>query len=247
MADPQSMTAQLSDRPTSIGTFFKSKSPTLAEALGASPLDFLVVDRQHTSVDLETVESIVRAADAGGLRVMVRLATTEFDFVNCFLDAGAHALMIPQVESPAAVRNVLAETQYEDDRSLSMGTRAGEFGARDREAYFEWVREELGIVPQIETEAGLETVDAIADAERVTALMIGPTDLSLSLGVSKTDPELDAAIDRIVEAARAADVGVGTFATAAADVRAYREEMDFVIYGSDAGLIGSAVEGALDG
>jgi len=246
MDEHQSMHAHLSDRPASVGTFFKSKSPSLAESLGTSPLDFLVVDRQHTSVGLETVEAIVRAADAGGLRVMVRMATTEFDFVNCFLDAGASAVMIPQVESADAVRDVLDEARYDEGRSLSMGTRAGGFGGRDRSEYFDWVHEELGIVPQIETASALENVDEIADTDGVSALMIGPTDLSLSLGVSKDDDELAEAVDRVVEAARSADCGVGLFVTSSESLQTYREKMNFVVYSSDAGLVESALERATE-
>lgn len=240
------MDAHLADRPASIGTFLGSKSPSLAESLGASALDFLVVDRQHASVDLETVEAIVRAADAGGLPVMVRMATTEFDFVNCILDAGTSALMIPQVESADDVRDVLDAARYDEGRSFSMGTRAGGFGTRDRSEYVEWVHEELGIVPQIETASALENVDEIAETAGVTALMIGPTDLSRSLGVSQDDDEFRTAIDRIVEAARSAECGVGTFVTSVEGLRTYREEMNFVVYGSDAVLIESALERATE-
>lgn len=246
MNERQSMDVQLTERPSSIGTFFKSKSPSLAESLGTSPLDFLVVDRQHTSADLETVEEIVRAADVVDLPVVVRMATTEFDFVNSILDAGARALMVPQVEEPDSVRTVVEAARYDEKRSLSMGTRAGGFGARDREEYFEWTHQRLGIVPQIESESAVERAGEIAEVSGVTALMIGPTDLSLSFGVPKGDGELRDAIDRVVEAARGADCGVGIFASSIEELRAYRAEMDFVVYSSDAGLVGSAVEHALD-
>lgn len=246
MNDRTPLGIQLTERPASIGTFFKSKSPSLAEALGTSDLDFLLVDRQHTSVDLETVETLTRAASVNDLPVMVRMATTGFDFVNCLLDAGAEALMIPQVDDPETVRDVVAETQYDEERSLSMGTRAGNFGTRDREAYFEWVREDLGIVPQVETGAAVEAASELAAIPSVSALMIGPTDLSLSLGVSKDDPELAQAIDRVIDAARAADCGVGTFATSPAELARYRDEMDFVIYSSDAGMLTSAIADAVN-
>ena len=246
MNERESMDVQLTERPSSVGTFFKSKSPSLAESLGTSPLDFLVVDRQHTSVGLETVEAIVRAADVGDLPVVVRMATTEFDFVNSILDAGARALMIPQVEEPDTVRTVVEAARYDGTRSLSMGTRAGGFGARDREEYFEWTHQRLGIVPQIESESAVERAGEIAEIAGVTALMIGPTDLSLSLGAPKGDAELRAAIDRVVESARRADCGVGIFASSLEELREYREVMDFVVYSSDAGLIESAIERAVE-
>jgi len=242
MNDRPPQTAQLTEGPTSVGTFFKSKSPALAESLCGSSLDFIVVDRQHTSVDLETVESVARAADLGGLLVVARMATTNFDFVNCLLDAGAHALMIPQTETPDDIRDVVEETQYDERRSLSMGTRSGRFGTRDREEYFEWVRERLAIIPQIETATAVERADELASVESVSALMVGPTDLAHSLGVSKDDEEFRQAVHRVIDAAREAECGVGTFAASPEEYRAWQETMDFVIYSSDAGLISLALE-----
>jgi 4-hydroxy-2-oxoheptanedioate aldolase len=240
------MAAQLTERPASIGTFFKSGSPSLAESLGTSSLDFLLVDRQHTAVDLETVEAIARAAALHGLPVVVRLATAESEFVNNVLDAGARALVIPQVEDVDAVRAVREAARYDGTRSLSTGTRAGDFGARDREEYVEWVNEELGIVPLIESAAAVERAPELAGTEGVAALMIGPTDLSLSLGVSKDDERLRAAVDSVVAAARDAGCGVGIYAESPEELAAYREEMSFVVYGSDTGLVASAIDRAVD-
>jgi len=246
MPDREPMVEQLTDGPASIGTFFKSKSPSLAESLGNSPLDFLLVDRQHTAVGIETVESINRAAAHSGLPVMVRLATTDFDFVNTILDTGTRSLMIPQVEDPETVREVLDAARYDGSRSLSMGTRAGAYGARDREEYFDWVYNGLGIVPQIESGRAVDAADELADLSGVTALMIGATDLALSLGVSKDDEELQTAVDRVVDACWAADCGVGIFASSPAELARYRERMNYVVYSSNAGLLTAALERSID-
>jgi 2-keto-3-deoxy-L-rhamnonate aldolase RhmA len=243
MTDRPPLPEQLSERPTSIGTFFNSKSPPLAESLGHSALDFLLLDRQHTSLGVETVEAIVRAADLNGLPVVVRLATAGFDFVNTVLDAGAAGVIIPQAEDPGTVREVVEATRYGGTRSLALGSRANDFGSGDREEYVEWVNERLGVVAQVETEPAVGRAGELAGIDGVTALMLGPTDLSMSMGVPRHGDELRAAVDRVREAARGEGCGVGIFAGSAEELAIYRGEMDFVVYRSDAGILGSAFDG----
>lgn len=230
---------ELTTAPVSVGTFFKSGSTQMAETLGHTPLAFLLADQQHGSASHETLEEITRAADLNKLPVMVRLPGTSADPVNTVLDVGAAGVMIPQVEDVETVKRVTAEIRYDQNRSFAMSTRAGRFSSLNIDEYIEYVHEEVVVVPQIETEAGLDSVEKIAAFDSVTALMIGPADLSLSLDVSKESDKFAAAVDRIVGAANEAGCGVGIYVKTTAEIEAYEDQMTYLVYKSDISMAAS--------
>lgn len=232
---------------TAMGTNLKSVSPVMAEALGYAPIDFLLVDRQHGSPAMETLEEVVRAADLQDVPVIVRTPRDDASLVTFLLDVGVRGIMVPQIEDPATVREISSHMRYEDGRSLGSYTRAARFGNVPKERYAEYVNEDLALLPMIETAAGLEAVDEIAAADEVTALAIGPGDLAWSLGVPYDSEAHREAIDRIFERAAANDCQVGLFAPAVSHVERYRGRAAFLIHGSDVSVTTGHFEGLAGG
>lgn len=246
MDPPPSAFEALTTTPPAVGTFLKTGSATMVEALGTTALDCLLVDRQHALADFETVEAAARAADLHGVPLLARLGGTGPGEVNSLLDAGVSGLIIPQVDGPEAVAAVADAARYSGSRSFAGSTRAGRFGTVDPAAYRAYVEEELAFLPQIETEAGLEAVEAIAASPATTGLMIGPADLSLSIGVERGDEAFEAAVDRIFAAALDHDVGVGTFVSEPAALERYADRgATFLFYGSDVDLAIAQLDGVL--
>lgn len=241
-----SLTDTLTTTPASVGTFFMSCAPRLAEAMGETSVSFLLADQQHGPMSHDTLENVLRAADLNELPVLVRLPRTSADAVNTVLDAGAAGVVVPQLERTETLRRIRDEARYDADRSFALSTRAARFGNVDPESYTESVHEDIAIVPQIETEAGVASVEEIASFDDVTALMIGPSDLSVSLGVSKESEEFAAAIDRIVDAAHEGGCGVGIWVDSPAEIAAYEDRMTFLVYSSDIGMIQSHLSEILD-
>lgn len=234
-----SLATQLNSGTPTFGTFFKSHSPVVAENLGQTPLDFLVVDRQHASPDLETIESIIRAADLHELEVMVRVPRSQHELINNVLDMGAQAIMVPQVHSPDDLYTIIDQMDYTAERSFAMSTRAGTFGSKDRESYLEWCDQHIALVPQIESEGGLENVESIAALNEVTAVMIGPGDLGISLGVEPGSPELLEAIDSIYGRVEDLDCGIGTYLSGPPDEQGNIDRSTFMVLNSDIGSMSS--------
>lgn len=220
-----------------VGTFFKSGSPAVAEVLGRTELDFLLIDRQHASPDLETIESLVRAADLTDLPVFVRLPDGNLDLVTNLLDAGVTGIVVPQVESAAGIRAVVEATRFSGTRSYAGSTRAGGFGSREYGEYVEWVENELVVVAMIETEPGLAAASEIAAEDGVSALMAGPADLALSLDVERGAPEHRDAIQQVRTTAADAGIGFGQYVGSASDLDEAGEESSFLLYSSDTGML----------
>lgn len=241
MVSNESLANQLTDSPASLGTFLKSGSPNVAEALGQSELEFLVIDRQHAAMNVETIENVLRAADVTGKPTIVRIPEGRLDLVNTVLDAGANGLMIPQVETVERISRVNERARYSGDRSLSLGTRAGDFGYADRSEY-ETSVQRLTILPQIETQGGTDVVEEIVDLEFVNSVMIGPGDLSRSLGLASKDNRLYERIDEIIEMVHAAGCGAGIWVSSKQDLNRYRNRVEYVVYRTDLSILTGQVD-----
>lgn len=228
----------------SVGTFVASGSPRLVEALGTTPLAFLVLDRQHAAPSLDRVEAMLRAADLAGLAAVVRLSGHDPGHVGHYLDAGAAGLVVPGVERPAHVRRILERARYDRRRSLALGTRAGGFGARSRADHVARA-DAVAVVPQVETAAGVAAVDRILAVEGVDALLVGPGDLAFSLGVAPGVDAVETAVDRTLRAAREAGAGAGLWVPSADRLERQRGRASFATWGSDLGVLAGAFDDGL--
>lgn len=237
MALPRSLARDLAGDELTVGTMLKSTSATMAEALGYTDVDFLFVDRQHGSPVLEKLEHVVRAADLNDLPVAVRVPRDDPSMITYLLDAGVRGVLLPQVESAEVVEEASTHVRYADGRSLGTTTRAARFGAIAKDDYVDYVDDALALCPMVETERGLENVDAIARSPGTTGLVIGPGDLSFSLGTEFGSPGFREAVDSILEAGARHDCPVGMFVMDEDELDRYAERLSFTIYGKDVRIV----------
>lgn len=190
-----------------LGTWTQIASEECVDMLGAAGLDFTIVDMEHGAFGIETAERLFRGCDANGLAPLVRIARAEPFLVGQALDAGAAATVVPGVASAAEAEAMVAAGRYapEGTRGACPCIRAGDHFIRDWRGYVERQRAGTGIIPLVETRAGLDAIEAICAVPGLLALMIGPFDLSVSLGLAGDyrAPEVQAGLDRMIAAARA--------------------------------------------
>jgi len=194
-------TAVLS-RQTVIGTWLMSGSASVAEALGSSGLDFVVVDMEHTPIDVPQTIDILRALAGTRAQAVTRIPWNDPVMVKRVLDAGAQSLMFPQVQTVEEARMAVAATRYPPQgmRGVAGVHRASRYGAVNN--YLSRAEESLCVIVQLETPSALRELQAIAEVPGVDSLFIGPADLSAALGHLGDigHPEVQ---DRLREAAEA--------------------------------------------
>jgi 2-keto-3-deoxy-L-rhamnonate aldolase RhmA len=245
-----SLKRQLADGTHTVGTWLSIGHPSVAEVSASLGFDFLLVDTEHTTMSLETVENMVRAADAaeGETPTVVRVPWNDPVRVKRVLDIGVDGVMVPMVETADEASELVSATRYppEGKRGIAAG-RAADYGLHFEEYVHEANGSILTIV-QIETETGLANVDEIAAVNGVDALFVGPADLSGSLGVFgewESDRLVDA-IDEVVASAREADTPVGTLTLEREDITVRIEQgFDFLIVGKDTATLAAANREAL--
>ena len=181
--------------------------PMLVEVCLRAELDYLIIDREHGPHDDSLVAQACQTARLAGFPALIRTVSTESDVIRRALDLGPCGLMFPSVES-ADVLDQAAESIYLPPRGRRRPGGWGNYWMPDYQ-YETWrhqFEDDLIVLAQIETVSGLENVEAIARHDLVTALAIGPYDLSASMGCcwNPDNPDFQAALRRIRDAGKAA-------------------------------------------
>ncbi len=188
------------------GTFFWSCSDTIAECLGYSGLDYIIIDSEHSPIDTESAVNLIRIAKLKNLTPFVRVKDTSRSSILKMLDAGAEALVIPCLKSVDEVKRVVEYGKYGPigQRGFAI-SRGGGYGyetyANNLDTYFNTSNTETLLLPMCETAEFLENIETISLIDGVDGIFVGPYDLSVALGSPGKfeTPEFKNVLKRIVE------------------------------------------------
>jgi 2-dehydro-3-deoxyglucarate aldolase len=167
-----------------IGGWINSASPIIAEIMSSSGFDFLVIDTEHSAVDVPQVLNMFQAIKAGNPDCfpMVRLPGNLYSETKRYLDAGAMGVIAPLVNTAAGAKELVRSVKYPPlgERGVGFGRSHG-YGF-EFENYMKTANENSFICVQIEHIQAVENIDEIFAVEGIDAAFIGPYDLSASMG-----------------------------------------------------------------
>ena len=184
-----------------IGLWCTLSDPYVCELMAGSRFDWLLIDTEHAPADVESVLAQLQAISAYDVAPIVRPATNSTVLIKRYLDIGVQTLLIPYVQSAQEAAQAVAAMRYapEGVRGVSTITRATKFGRIKN--YMQRAVEQLCLLVQIESVAGLDALEEIAAVEGVDGIFIGPADLAASLGhPGNTDhPDVKAAVEKAIK------------------------------------------------
>jgi 4-hydroxy-2-oxoheptanedioate aldolase len=190
-----------------LGTWTQFTDPAFIDLLGAAGYDFTIIDGEHGAFGIETAASLIRACDAARVLPLVRVPRGDASWITKMLDAGAAGIVSPGCESAEEARTLVAATRFapEGTRGACPIVRAADHSLRPWSEAARSQRE-VGAIALIETPAGVAQCEEIAAVEGLAGVMVGPFDLSVALGLpAQVDhPDVQAAITRVIAAARRA-------------------------------------------
>ena len=222
-----SLRKKLRDRRPLAGVFCELPCPEAVEIIGLAGWDFVVIDCEHAPITAALLPGMVRAATAAGVPAIVRVAANDAPAIQHALDSGAAGVQIPQIASVEAAKAAVSASRFHPlgQRGFNPFVRAADFSARATPEFLARGNDEVSLVLQIESAAGIEAVEGILELDGVDALFIGPYDLSQSLGIpgATSHPSVFAAAERIAASAEARGVALGVFTNSEADVRRWHE------------------------
>jgi 2-keto-3-deoxy-L-rhamnonate aldolase RhmA len=228
---------------TIFGITLGIRSPEIAEAVASLGFDWINFDTQHTFLSIETIESMMAAISYSECVPVIRVISNDLGQINRALDAGAHAVIVPLVNSKGDAERAVKASLYSPHGGRSWGPRRA--AMRDPE-YTETANKEIMIIPQIETDVAVDRVEEIVTTDGIEAVFVGPMDLSMSLGVFRQfeSPKYLHSIERIVSACKAHDVFPGLLASAGPVEAMAKQGFKMITLGGDLSfLLGAAADG----
>lgn len=205
-----------------LGTMVTLPEPAVTEILSRLGFDWLFVDGEHGPLEARELGAILQAA-GGRTACVVRVPEAAEVPIKKALDLGAHGIIVPQVNTAEQAAAVVRWARYAPEGSRGVGlARAHGYGQRFRE-YLSSANDEIAVVVQAEHAHAVENIEAIVRVPGIDAVLLGPYDLSASLGrMGQIDhPDVIAAIERVTDVCRAARIPLGYFGVTAAAVKPY--------------------------
>ena len=232
-----------------IGCWASLANPITTEVLGLAGFDWLLLDGEHSPNDVLTFIPQLMALKDSPSAPVVRPPWNDTVVIKRLLDAGFYNFLIPFVESDAAARAAVAATRYPPAgiRGVAASQRHNRYGTVPD--YLANVNDNICVLVQIESKAGVDAIDAIAAVDGVDGIFVGPNDLAAALGHlgNPGHPDVQKAIRHVFDRAKAQGKPSGTLAPVEADARRYLEwGATFVAVGSDLGLFRGATQALRD-
>lgn len=232
-----------------VGTWLKIPSMEPAEIMAYAGLDFVVVDLEHSPIGLETAYRIINIARSSGLTALVRVPDAGASTIQKVLDAGAHGILVPHVESGNEATRVAAAVRFPPAGVRGAGgtSRAGRWGLLPTADYLAEGNFNALCIPQLESEAAISAAPEILAVAGVNAIFVGAADLALSLGVTPSHPRVQELIDQAISAAHAAGKPCGLAFGSRPDAarKAAGSGCDFVMLSNDTSMMAEMAIGLI--
>ena len=201
---PNALKRKLTEREPALGFWLSLNSLAGTEIAAGAGFDWLLLDAEHTLLDVESIERHVLAAHHASTdtELVVRLPTTDPILVKGLLDAGVRSFMFPFVQTIEEAKLAVASTRYPPDgiRGYSTGSRANRF-ARDT-SYSATYADDLLVILQVESPQAVANIAAYGAIDGVDAMLIGANDLAANMGHLGNTSHADV-VAKVDEAGRA--------------------------------------------
>jgi 2-dehydro-3-deoxyglucarate aldolase/4-hydroxy-2-oxoheptanedioate aldolase len=240
---PNTVKRALAEGRVQLGAAFAQlRSPEFPRILAAAGFSWAFIDTEHGGFDGETVQDICRVSNLCGFCPLVRVADMQYPLVARALDWGAQGVVFPRVESPELLEKAVSWTRFPPAgvRGYGLMPLHVDYEPATFSQIIDHFNANTMVVLQIETQRAVEARDELLSVPGIDAVMIGPADLSISLGVPGDfqHPKMVAAMEAVRDTCRAHGVAPGTQTRTPALARFWKERgMIFLGCGSDTGML----------
>ncbi len=207
-----SLKTRLRTRQKVFGAWTSLGHPSITEIFAGSGVDFVGIDLEHSTISQEQAQRIIAAAQAGGTCCLPRASSHNGEQIRRLFDSGADGVIVPMVSSVEEIDQIADWTKYPPLGKRSYGVaRAHDYGGGFDRYTAEW-NDRAPIVIQVESAGAIGVIDDLVSHDAVDGVMIGPYDLSGSLGVPGQiqSDAVKEACRTVIESCRRHGKGCGT-------------------------------------
>ncbi|MBV9989018.1 MAG: hypothetical protein JO301_15170 [Chitinophagaceae bacterium] len=238
---------KLRDGKVSIGSWMSMGHASIAEILVMAGFDWVVIETEHTAIDVSEVLRLIIAIQQRGGTPLVRLAGIDPVQAKAVLDSGAAGVIVPMVNTKADAELAVAMCKYPPQGTRGVGLARAQGYGQDFDNYVRTANDNTLVIVQIEHIDAVNNIDAILSVPGIDGTFIGPYDLSMSLGVpgqlshSSVVATKEKVLKAVLQKKLAAGIHYVQPSTAAADCAAgIAEGYTFVAVGTDILFLGDS-------
>lgn len=194
-----------------IGSWITVAHPSVVDVMSSAGFEWLVVDIEHTSIGLDSLHVLISQIQANGAKALVRVSKNEEVIIKRVLDIGAEGIIVPMINNREDAERAINYAKYPPKGKRGVGLFRAQGYGFDFEKYKKWVDEDLDIIAQIEHIEAVNNIESILDVDDLDGIIIGPYDLSGSLGYpgEYNKSIVQNAIRKVVKASRKYNKNLG--------------------------------------
>ncbi len=233
---------RLRNRKRIFGAWTSLAHPSISEIFSRMGIDFIGIDIEHSTISQEQSQRIIAASQANGTLCLPRVASHNPEMIRRLLDSGADGVIVPNVATSEEVEAVIGWVKYPSRGRRGYGIARGQGYGFDFAEYTSTWNEVSTVIVQIESIQAVENIDKILSYDEIDAVMIGPYDISGSLGIPGQieHKKVKDAAQRVIDACIRHSKSCGTQVTEP-DLKNVEEQFNsgftFVVLASDIFLL----------
>ena len=177
-----SLKKKLQNKELTIGSWLTIPSVEVVEILATAGFEWLVIDLEHTSITLDQVKQLILAIQAESMKALVRVSKNEEVIFKRVLDCGADGIIVPMIKTQKDAEDAVSYAKYPPYGKRGVGLNRAQNYGTGFEKYKKWVQDELIVIAQIEHIEAVNNIDKIVNVDGINGTIIGPYDLSASMG-----------------------------------------------------------------
>lgn len=196
-----------------LGSLLTLPSMGTAEIMSKVGFDWLWIEMEHSPISIAQAQEMMQAV-GGRIPCLVRAPWNDSIWIKHVLDTGCDGIVVPQIRSAVEAQKAINACMYPPVGTRSVGIGRAQGYGMNFQDYIDQSNERLIIILQTEHIDAVDNIESILDVSEFDAILIGPYDLSASMGLTGqiTHPDVQAAIGKIKKACAARKMPVGVFA-----------------------------------
>lgn len=206
-----SLKKKLNNKELTYGSWITINSPLIPEVLSSAGFDWLCVDMEHSSIDLDNLLSLIISIEKNNMFPLVRVGENNSNLIKRVMDVGAHGVIVPNIKNEMDVLKAVESVKYHPLGKRGVGLfKAQKFG-KEFQSYLNWVKLNSVVIIQIEHIDAVSNIEKIFSVKGIDAFFIGPYDLSSSMGMpgNFTDKEFVKIINKVIKAGKKFNIPSG--------------------------------------
>ncbi|MCQ0113114.1 HpcH/HpaI aldolase family protein [Zhouia amylolytica] len=166
----------------SIGSWLTIPHQSIVEIMASAGFEWLTIDIEHSAIDYQTVQNLIGHIQGNNMASLVRVSENDEVVIKRVMDAGADGVIVPMVKNAEEAKKAVSFVKYPPIGKRGVGlSRAQHYGVKF-DSYNKWVNSQAVIIAQIEHIQAVENLEAILDVDGIDGIIVGPYDLSASMG-----------------------------------------------------------------